>query len=185
MSTIKKTITVMAMVLFSLVLNPTYSYTENLLETLSKEDINKLYKVEYGFFTKIKSFSIIKVYIQGDAEKIGLSEDELTDYLRLRIKNSFIGIKRNSEFVSEILNKGREHLSTLGTLYINVWTVGEDYPIAYHIEIRGGYLGASNLYTDSALGFGSKNNVPKTVKRVISGLVDKMAIIFFKVRDEL
>ena len=41
----------------------------------------------------IESFGIISVQTRGNAAEVGLEESQLTDYLRLKFKNNFAGVK--------------------------------------------------------------------------------------------
>ncbi|MCD4781227.1 MAG: hypothetical protein K8S27_11875 [Candidatus Omnitrophica bacterium] len=48
--------------------------------------------VRYPDLKDIKSFSSIDILLSGTAKDIGLSEEDLASYLRLRFKNSFSNI---------------------------------------------------------------------------------------------
>jgi len=59
----------------------------------SQEKKPNLESIVYSGFKTIKKFGSINVSVEGSAEKIGLNKEELTDYLRLRFKNSFAGME--------------------------------------------------------------------------------------------
>jgi len=146
-----------------------------------------IYRVIYSGLLKIESFGNIRVAFEGkDAEKIGLKEKDLTDLLKLKFKNNFAGIpyKDQSDKILEIY-KNKAIAPTIGNLIIKVWIVGDDYPIAYHIELIAGSFENMNNYKNAVLGYGSKSNVPDTVKKTIGQCVEEFAVIFFKARGEL
>ena len=140
----------------------------------------------YPSFKIIKTFGYIGLDLTGTAEKIGLKHDELTDYLRLRFKNSFANFEymENDDIASAMSDK--KIAPTIGSIQIKIWTGGEEhYPIAIHIKLSTGNLPDSDDYVDEYLGTGSKSSIPTTVKKDISTMIDKLAIAFFKARGEL
>jgi len=139
----------------------------------------------YSGFKTIERFGLISVSLDGSAEKIGLKKEDLTDYLRLRFKNSFAGMwfKEPENLWETIQNK--EKAAKIGDIHVNVWTVGDDFPIAYHIAINAGNLANGREYENAFLGYGSKRNVPDSVRESISQLIDDLAVAFFKARSEL
>ncbi|MCG9738594.1 hypothetical protein L1D32_10545 [Shewanella insulae] len=140
----------------------------------------------YSGFKTIKTFSSIDVYLQGSAEEIGLSKEELTSYLRLRFKNNFAstGFKKG-DFVKIITEESETKKAERGDISIKVWTVGDDYPIAFHIEIGAGNYSNLGQYKTAILGYSSKQKIAESVKQSISDLVDDLAVAFFKARGEL
>jgi len=65
-----------------------------------------------------------------------------------------------------------------------VWTVGDDYLIAYYIRCKAGNY-CCFFWENEVLGVGSKDNVPDEIKKIIGGMIEKLAIDFFMVRDEI
>jgi hypothetical protein len=140
--------------------------------------------IAYSGFKTIEEFGRIGVYLEGSAGKIGMEKEGLTDYLRLRFKNSFSGMTfKQAENIFKLwLDK--EKAKKNGSIIVKIWTVGDDYPIAYHIEIGAGNLTNSWEYKTAMLGYGSKNNVPNSIRESISKLIDELAVAFFKARGE-
>ena len=133
----------------------------------------------------IEKFAIVHLDTEGSAEKIGIKQDELQDYLRLRFKNSFAGMDfKPDEGLMEPFPNLEKAIKN-GTILIMVWTVGEDNPVAYHIRLLAGTVADRNLYDHQVLGYDSKKNMPYIVRNIISDLIDEYAIFFFKNRDEL
>ena len=93
----------------------------------------ELYRI---FFKMIETFEVIEVTLLGDAEKIGLVVSELNDYVKLRFKNSFPGIKTYTLSPAEKLNamtlqdevERNKVQMKLGVLTCRVWAVGDDSP---------------------------------------------------------
>ena len=143
-------------------------------------------RIVYSDFLTIESFGHIRVVLEGeDAEKIGLDSDKLTDFLKLRFKNNFATIQYKYQWKAIIESDDEDFQSSIGTLYVTVWIVGTDYPIAYHIEIGARAFSGDGGFENAVLGYGSKDNVEETVKTSIAGMVEELAVLFFKVRGEL
>lgn len=141
--------------------------------------------LQYSGFLTIERFALIDVEVSGSAEKLGLKEDKLTDQLRLRFKNNFAGMefKEPDSLVRILLNP--DSAQKYGSLHVAVWTVGDDYPVAFHIEITSGNLADTDQYKRAMLGYGSKKDVPATIRKQIEELVEDAAVVFFKARGEL
>lgn len=139
----------------------------------------------YSGFKTINGFSSIGVYLRGTAEDIGLNKEELTNYLRLRFKNSFANMEfKETDFLT-IINESDEMRSERGDISITVWTVGDDYPISFHLEISAGNYSNLGQYKTAILGYSSKSKIQNSVKESISTLLDDLAISFFKARGEI
>ncbi len=143
---------------------------EDHLDRLFYKDFNEI---------KILDKEMTYVSISGDAKKIGLDADELTDYLRHNIEKNFADMKlEDAPFDKyEPEQKGR--------IEVTVWIVGEDYPVAYYT--RGKLRNFSSLkyimWEDERLGFGSKDNVPDLIKKSIEHIIKDLAIDFFVVQE--
>ncbi len=118
------------------------------------------------------------VFIQGSAEEIGLEIDDLESYLKLRLRNDlgFLEICRPDDYADKI------SLS----IYVNVWTVGNDYPVAFHIEFYTSILAPSVPYFHSKpfetdmLGYASSEKIYEQVTDSIEELVKATAIAYIK-----
>lgn len=139
----------------------------------------------YGGFKTVQTFGHVDVQISGDAEKIGLNKNELKDLLLLKFKNNFADIpyKEDPNWPQKV--KDKELAQKVGIIYMKVWIVGDDYPIAYHLSFDAGNLSSVRFYEDALLGYGNRENVPETVKKTIDQFVERVAITFFKVRGDL
>lgn len=116
-------------------------------------------------------------FLQGTAEDLGLTDSTISSYFELRAANdlSFVRKCRDDEFDSYLL------------LTVEVWTVGDTFPVAYHIEFTGqilpSYEGSPSNSVESAwLGYANAANVEGIVREVISSAVEDLAIRVLRVR---
>ncbi len=161
----------------------------------------KSFTKQYKGFKDVQFFGYITVTVDGDANKIGLFKSELSDYVKLLFKNNFAGIK--------YINSTGKPAKEVGFLWFKVWTVGDDYPIAYYVEGKMGSVDEETLFwdkflrfdelgiytftqpsskdfeTNAVLGYGSKTSVPDTIRKSLKDMVEKFAIAFFKARDTM
>ena len=135
-------------------------------------------------FQPIECFTSIDIKVVGeDVNKIGLTKEYLTDYLRLAVKREIPTIRYQPDIVD--FDKWETDAQKWGNISVTVWTVGSDYPIAYYVSIEAGNWKSSAIHKDAYLGYGSKNNVPETIKKNIAELVQRFAIVFYKARKEI
>jgi len=158
-------------------------------EPTPKVDEKVLAKVTYSDLTDVKKFFTVYVLLDGSAEKIGLDRKELSDFVKLRFKNLFTG------FPIEELPKNEQGLPADGinerewaNLFVVVWTVGDDYPVAYHIELKmGKFRGGGWGYSDASLGYASAKTLKdgRVIKDTISDLMERAAATLFRIQDKL
>lgn len=139
-------------------------------------------EVLYGPLKQIEYFGFIHVHIKnaGD-QKLGMSSEDLTDFLKLRYKNNFANVAYRDE--GNLL--GVQNADRVGYLWCGVWTVGTDFPVAYHVECKCGSMSNPTTLTDAVLGYGNKKNVPESIRQALDSMVSKFAIQFFKTRKEM
>jgi hypothetical protein len=135
----------------------------------------------------VEKFLWVTVSLQCD-EELGLREEGLEDYAKLRFKNNFADIEL-ARSPRKTVNEERNAVH--GIMSFSVWTVGTDYPVAYHISVTAGTMGPSeeltvfDRYTNAVLGYCSKSDLVDVVKRAIDSLMEDCAVDFFKARGEL
>jgi len=152
------------------------------LEAIAEDKSPNFERILYSGFRTVEKFVIFDVDLDGSAEKLGVKKEELTDLLKLKFKNSFAGMKiEKAPPPEELYSKGPK----FGAIFIIVWTVGDDYPIAFHISISAGNYVDLDLYQNAYLGITSKQYVSKVTRETISDLVDNLAIAFFKARGSM
>lgn len=141
----------------------------------------------YCDFKDVVTFGYISVKVQGEQSfLIGLSSGELTDYTRLKYKNNFASIAFQEIPAEEAyLYQEEEKAKKTGSIWFRVWTVGEDFPIAYYIECRAGTYKNYEIWRDEILGFCDVKEVKQIVRNEITRMIENLAITFFKVRGEI
>ena len=153
--------------------------------------VDSVIKANHGpAYSKVEKFIAVSVSLLSDVE-LGLDEQELEDYAKLRFKNSFAAIEFDRELSESVFEdfSPEEKDAVHGVIIFRVWTVGTDYPIAYHISIMAGTLGPGyynpDRHTNAYLGCCSKTDLMDVVKESIDSLMEDFAIEFFKARGEL
>jgi hypothetical protein len=135
---------------------------------------------------QIKKFVSVEVQTQGTAEKLGLKAGELTDATRLTFLKSFPGVALEMSGAPSV--DGTERLSQLGFLTCEVWTVGEEYMVAYHLDCNAGsYLlprTPGTLWNRAILGYGPKHEIPDAVHNGLRNMIEQFAATFFKVKGD-
>ncbi len=109
--------------------------------------ISKLFeKLYYRGFKDVQSFGYINVVLGNTAKQIGLSQGELTDYVKLRFKNNFAKIKYKEVPFEKWGDLNEADALKVGYLWFRVWVVGDDYPIAFHVQCRAGNITPIDLH---------------------------------------
>lgn len=133
---------------------------------------------------QIKKFVSVEVQTQGTAEKLELSSNELTDLIRVTFLKKVPGVALEgssgpSAAVTEPLNQ-------LGFLTCEVWTVGEQQIVAYHIDCNAGaYITPrtqGSLWNRAILGYGPKDEVSEAVRKGLRTMVELFATTFSDAR---
>ena len=124
-----------------------------------KEDLKKFF---FQDFLEIKIFhkSATQVYILGDnAEKLGLDKKELDDYLSINVRNYFPDIKLEIPDYAEYTEE------QIGYINFRIWTVGDDYPVLYHLKCTCSPFSYEQLWEEEIMGCVSKDKVFDTIKK--------------------
>jgi len=164
------------------------------LTEIQEFDLKVFYKTSYRDFLDIKIFDkqftgvLFVNGVGGNEEKIGLNKNELSDYLRLSIKNNFTNIKLEEPDFNIYTE------DQVGTIRFRIWVIGDnDFPIAYHLKCTFYNEYKADLYDDLSiqiwvrerLGFTTKDKVEERIKRSINNMIEELAILFYEVRGEL
>lgn len=168
-------------------------------------------KLDYAKFKKIEGFGFVRVFLGRNSSKLGLSENKLTDYAKLKFKNNFAEIKIfTSDKFAELCAEERSKTNTkktlsdhfycsserIGYIEFNIFSAGIDYPIAYYVSCKSGYLKHYPIleggieccpitWEKAHLFIDSKKNAQDRIKRIINYQIENLAIEFFKVRGNL
>ena len=138
-------------------------------------------------FKKTEFITVI-AKLAGTAEKLQFKEEELIDFAKLKIRNNIKGIpfitleeydsRSAEELIENDLKFDPAFDSVFSLLEFLIWTVGDDYPIAFYVDLAAGN------YRKATLGYGSAEGIEQQVKKSIDGLIEDFAITFYKVRGE-
>jgi len=137
-------------------------------------------------FKELNSFGIIAVSLVGDAEKIGLSESALTDFVKAAFKGCFPGItyedisRDSRKFLALVSSRDKR----VGNITFRVWVVGEDHPVAYHVKCDAGNFDNPAIWTEEILGHGSKKTAPDAIKEIMSEMMKTLSVDFHRVRAQ-
>jgi len=134
----------------------------------------------------IKKFVAVEVQTQGTAEKLGISAAELTDVTRVTLLNKVPGIALEGS--SGPSPDASERPNQLGFFTCEVWTVGEQYIAAYHVDCNAGSYTAQKtpggLWNQAILGYGPRDEVSDAVRKGVRAMVELFATTFAGVRAE-
>jgi len=134
----------------------------------------------------IKKFVAVEVQTQGTAEKLGISAAELTDVTRVTLLNKVPGIVLEASSGPSL--DAPERLNQLGFFTCEVWTVGEQYIAAYHVDCNAGSYTPQktpgSLWNQAILGYGPKDEVSDAVRKGVRAMVELFASTFAGVRAD-
>jgi hypothetical protein len=132
----------------------------------------------------IKKFVAVEVQTQGTAEKLGINGAELTDVTRVTLLNKVPGIALEGS--SGPSPDAMERPNQLGFFTCDVWTVGEQYIAAYHVDCNAGSYNAQktpgSLWNQAILGYGPKDDVSEAVRKGVRAMVELFAATFATAR---
>ncbi len=135
---------------------------------------------------QVRKFVAVEVQTQGTAEKLGISSAELTDVTRVTLLNKIPGIALEGS--GGPAPDASERLNQLGFFTCEVWTVGEQYIAAYHVDCNAGAYTAQktpgSLWNQAILGYGPKDEVSDAVRKGVRAMVELFAATFSSARGD-
>lgn len=144
----------------------------------TKQDWSRLFnETKYRPFRKIQEF--IEPQLIGDTlEEVGLSRERLDSFLSMRFLNNFA-------FMLKDFTVTRYGENETGHLSCKIMTVGETYPIAYHVRCEGGPLRDLDGWNDETLGYTNRQLIEGTLKTILEGFVQDFATFVLKAKGKL
>jgi hypothetical protein len=173
-------------VLITLVFIVAPSFLAHAQGTESPPLTDKEMSLLFGEFKAVRVFGMIAVDLVGDAEKIGLNEGELTNYVKESFKKHFGATKyedisKDSEkFLSLVTSRDK----TVGNITMRIWVIGDEYPIVYHVRCDAGNFHNPSIWTDEVLGHGSRKTTPEAIMNVLDEMMRLLAATYFKVQGQ-
>lgn len=141
----------------------------------------------------LDTLSWVQVSFQTDIQELEEAKSGLERLIRLRMRNdmSFLQheVKSFNEAVDEFFEKSRRELRRRGQVGCTIWTVGDDYPVAMHVECKlSGYGVGSSFFSEfetAGLGYSSAREVKTQAEDFIREQIQTIASDFFETRDLL
>ena len=113
----------------------------------------------------IKKFVEPTILLRGTAEKIGLDRQSLSSFLGMKFLNGFAFLQ--SDFAFDKTYQTWE----IGLFECETWTVGSNYPIAFHVQCAGGSMDEPREWHYASLGYGPEDRISETVRETLDAIM--------------
>ena len=140
---------------------------------------------------QLRIISWVEVIVQNE-----LLEKHKSDYerlVRLRLRNDLSMMKHEKLKYREAFDKYKydydsNEIRERGFVTCTVWTVGDDYPVAQHVECKlGGYGSYKSFdkFSYSSLGFSNSIKADEEARVSIRMIIENISSLFLETRDSL
>ena len=133
---------------------------------------------DYRPAREIKRFIEPTILLRGTAAEIGLDSRTLDTFIEKQFLQDFAFLQ--SDFAFDKTYETWE----IGLFECEVWTVGSNYPIAFHVQCTGGSMDEPRHWRNATLGYGPKDKIVEMVKKTIDSIVDDYATFLQKARGK-
>ena len=147
-------------------------------ETRPEPSKETLRDSDYRPAREIKKFIEPTMLLRGTAEGIGLDSHTLDGFLETKFLQNFGFLQ--SDFAFDKTYETWE----IGLFECEAWTVGSNYPIAFHVQCAGGSMDEPRHWRTATLGYGPKERILDMVKTIIDSIVDEYATFVQKARSK-
>ena len=146
---------------------------------------------------KLDTISWVSVEMSGTADKIAPKKEELERLVRLRLRTDLPLMTHERLPFQEALKRSRTtpgeeanaFLARRGEFRCLVWTVGDDYPVAFFVECAldgyGSYEQDDRQFSTRALGFTPREKVRSALDETLRNAVAAVAAEFMEARDKV
>lgn len=134
---------------------------------------------EYRPAREIKRFTEPTILLRGTAEEIGLDSRTLDSFLEMKFLQNFAFLQ--SAFAFDKTYETWE----IGLFECEAWTVGSNYPIAFHVQCAGGSMDEPKHWRSATLGYGPKDKIVEMVKKTLESIVEEYATFVQKARGKI
>ena len=117
--------------------------------------------------------------MRGTAEDIGLDSRTLDSFLEMKFLQNFAFLQ--SAFAFDKIYETWE----IGLFECEAWTVGSNYPIAFHVQCAGGSMDEPKHWRSATLGYGPKDKIVEMVKKTLESIVEEYATFVQKARGKI
>jgi hypothetical protein len=114
---------------------------------------------------EIKRFTEPTILLRGSAEDIGLDSRTLASFLEKKFLQDFAFLQ--IDFAFEKTYETWE----IGLFECEAWTVGSNYPIAFHVQCAGGSMDEPRHWHSASLGYGPKEKIVEIVRKAIDSIL--------------
>ena len=142
----------------------------------SKETVQES---EYRPARDIKRFTAPTMRLRGTGERIGLDSRKLASALETKFLQDFAFLQRDFAF-----EKTYETWE-IGLFDCEAWTVGTNYPIAFHVQCAGGSMDAPRHWQYATLGYGPRSKMEDTVADVLDDIIAQYAAFVRKAHGKI
>jgi hypothetical protein len=118
---------------------------------------------------EIRRFTEPTILLRGSAEDIGLDRRGLAGVLEARFLQDFSFLQTDFAF-----DKTYETWQ-IGLFACEAWTVGNNYPIAFHLQCTGGPMDEPRHWQYATLGYGRKDKIAEAVREGLQSIVTEYA----------
>ncbi len=133
---------------------------------------------DYRPAREIKKFTEPRIRLKGTAEDLGLDSRTLAGFLETQFLEAFAFLQRDFAF-----DKSYETWE-IGLFECEAWTVGGNYPIAFHVECAAGSMDEPRNWLNATLGYGPKGKIQETVRTTLDSIVEDYAAFVRKARGK-
>jgi hypothetical protein len=131
---------------------------------------------EYRPARGIQKFTEPTILLKGTADEIGLDSRTLASFLGSQFLEDFAFLQGDFAFAKTY------ETWEIGLFECEAWTVGRNYPIAFHVECSGGSMDAPRHWNYATLGYGPKDKIVEMVRKTLDSIVAEYAAFVRKAR---
>jgi len=148
-------------------------------ETRPEPPKDTLRDSDYRPARAIKQFAEPTLLLRGTAEEIGLDSHTLDSFLETKFLQDFAFLQDDFAF-----DKKYETWE-IGLFECEAWTVGNNYPIAFHVQCAGGSMDEPRHWHFATLGYGPKDKIVEAVRKALDSIVAEYATFVRKARGKI
>jgi hypothetical protein len=137
-----------------------------------------LHEQDYRPAREIRRFTEPTVLLRGSAEEIGLDRRTLATVLHTQFLQEFYFLQTDFAF-----DKTYETWE-IGLFACEAWTVGNHYPIAFHLQCTAGSMDEPRHWHYATLGYGPKEKIVEAVRDGLQAIVSEYAAFVRKARGK-
>ena len=135
-----------------------------------------MHEGEYRPAREIRRFTEPTILLRGSAEEIGLDRHSLGSVLEAQFLQDFSFLQSDFAF-----DKTYETWQ-IGLFACEAWTVGNNYPIAFHLQCTGGPMDEPRHWHYAMLGYGRKDKIAEAVREGLQSIITEYAGFVRKAR---